>query len=43
MLERGVLLPPSPFESAFLSLAHDEPVIDETVEAARDTLRHVTP
>ncbi len=41
MLERGVLLPPSPFESAFLSLAHDEAVIAETVAAARDTLRHL--
>jgi glutamate-1-semialdehyde 2,1-aminomutase len=35
MLARGVLLPPSPFESAFLSLAHDEAVIDETLAAAR--------
>ena len=41
MLERGVLLPPSPFESAFLSLAHDEAVIAEIVAAARDTLRHL--
>jgi glutamate-1-semialdehyde 2,1-aminomutase len=35
MLERGVLLPPSPFESWFLSLAHDAAVIDETLDAAR--------
>jgi glutamate-1-semialdehyde 2,1-aminomutase len=34
MLARNILLPPSPFEAAFLSLAHDAAVIDETVEAA---------
>jgi glutamate-1-semialdehyde 2,1-aminomutase len=34
MLRRGVLLPPSPFESAFLSIAHDDAVIDETLHAA---------
>jgi len=34
MLARGVLLPPSAFESAFLSLAHDDSVIDETLLAA---------
>jgi glutamate-1-semialdehyde 2,1-aminomutase len=36
MLARGVLLPPSAFESAFLSIAHDEATIDETVAAARE-------
>jgi glutamate-1-semialdehyde 2,1-aminomutase len=35
MVDRGVLLPPSPFEAWFLSLAHDEAVIGETVAAAR--------
>jgi glutamate-1-semialdehyde 2,1-aminomutase len=35
MLARGVLLPPSAFESAFLSLAHDGRVIDDTLAAAR--------
>ena len=34
MLRSGVLLPPSPFESAFLSIAHDDAVIDETLHAA---------
>ncbi len=34
MLARGVLLPPSPFEAAFLSLAHDVAVIDRIVAAA---------
>ncbi len=35
MLAAGVLLPPSPFEAWFLSLAHDDAVIDETLVAAR--------
>jgi glutamate-1-semialdehyde 2,1-aminomutase len=35
MLDRGVLLPPSPFESWFVSLAHDDSIIDETLDAAR--------
>jgi glutamate-1-semialdehyde 2,1-aminomutase len=35
MMARGVLLPPSPFESAFVSIAHDERVIDDTITAAR--------
>ena len=39
MLARGILLPPSPFESAFLSTAHDQTVIAQTVEAAHATLQ----
>ncbi|MDA0351363.1 MAG: glutamate-1-semialdehyde 2,1-aminomutase [Chloroflexi bacterium] len=34
MLDRGVHLAPSQYEGWFLSLAHDEPVIDRTIEAA---------
>lgn len=41
MLARNILLPPSPFESAFISLAHDAAVIDETIEAAKGALREV--
>ena len=37
MLRRGVLLPPSPFESAFVSVAHDGAAIAQTVDAARAT------
>ena len=37
MLGRGVLLPPSPFESAFVSTAHDEAAIAQTIDAARAT------
>ena len=39
MLARGILLPPSPFESAFLSTAHDQAIIAQTVEAAHATLQ----
>lgn len=38
MLERGIYLPPSQFEAAFLSLAHDDALVDETVAAAREVL-----
>jgi glutamate-1-semialdehyde 2,1-aminomutase len=36
MLARGILLPPSAFESAFLSLAHEDAEIEQTIAAARD-------
>jgi glutamate-1-semialdehyde 2,1-aminomutase len=35
MLERGMYLPPSQFESCFISLALDDEMIDETVEAVK--------
>ncbi len=38
MLERGVLLPPSPFEAWFLSTAHDEHAIAHVLDAARASL-----
>lgn len=38
MLEQGVYLPPSQFEAAFISLAHTEADIDETVRAAGKVL-----
>ncbi len=38
MLERGVFLPPSAFESAFLSDLHGEEEIDRTLEAADEAL-----
>ena len=37
MLERGVLLPPSPFEAWFVSSAHDEAMIDRIVHAAQES------
>ncbi|MBI3301177.1 MAG: glutamate-1-semialdehyde 2,1-aminomutase [Deltaproteobacteria bacterium] len=36
MIERGIYLPPSQFEAAFISLAHGEAEIEETVVAARE-------
>ncbi len=38
LLKRGVLPPPSQFESWFISLAHDEELIDRTIAAARGAL-----
>jgi glutamate-1-semialdehyde 2,1-aminomutase len=38
MLERGVYLPPAQFEAAFVSLAHSEADVDETVDAATTAL-----
>ncbi|MEO6227236.1 MAG: glutamate-1-semialdehyde 2,1-aminomutase [Thermomonas sp.] len=35
MLERGVYLAPSAFEAGFMSSAHDEDVISQTLDAAR--------
>jgi glutamate-1-semialdehyde 2,1-aminomutase len=39
MLERGVLLPPSPFEAWFVSSAHDAATIERVARAASDSLR----
>ncbi len=41
MLEAGVYLAPSQFEAGFMSLAHDDAVIDATVEAAHRTFRAI--
>jgi glutamate-1-semialdehyde 2,1-aminomutase len=41
MLAAGVLLPPSPFETAFLSAAHGEAEIEHTVAAARAAFAEV--
>ncbi|MCA9829652.1 MAG: glutamate-1-semialdehyde 2,1-aminomutase [Dehalococcoidia bacterium] len=41
MLERGVLLPPSQFETWFVSAAHTEADTDHVVNAAHDVLRQV--
>jgi glutamate-1-semialdehyde 2,1-aminomutase len=38
MLERGIYLPPSQFEAAFISLAHGEGEIDATIAAAEHAL-----
>jgi glutamate-1-semialdehyde 2,1-aminomutase len=41
MLERGVYLPPSAFESAFLCDAHAESEIDRTLEAADEAMEGI--
>ncbi len=38
MLDRGVYLPPSPFEAWFPSLAHDEETVRRTLAAAGEAL-----
>jgi glutamate-1-semialdehyde 2,1-aminomutase len=38
MLERGVYLPPSPFEAWFPSLAHTDEQLERTLEAAAESL-----
>jgi glutamate-1-semialdehyde 2,1-aminomutase len=39
MLKRGVYLPPSQFEGCFISLALEDKMIDETLEAVKFALR----
>jgi len=41
MLERGIYLPPSQFESWFISGAHTQREIEKTIDAARGALRAV--
>ena len=41
MLERGVLLPPSQFETFFVSAAHTDRDIDTTLTAAKETLNAI--
>ncbi len=42
MLEAGVWLPPSQFEAAFLSAAHTEKDVEDTIAAAREAFSLVT-
>lgn len=39
MLKRGIYLPPSQFEAAFISLAHTEEDIRKTIEAAEEVVK----
>jgi glutamate-1-semialdehyde 2,1-aminomutase len=41
MLERGVYFAPSAFEAGFVSAAHDDAVLDATLEAARQAFAHI--
>ncbi|GAB4213144.1 MAG: glutamate-1-semialdehyde 2,1-aminomutase [Roseiflexaceae bacterium] len=40
MLERGVYLAPSQFEAAFVSLAHTDDLVEQTIAAAADAMRN---
>ncbi|NPA90241.1 MAG: glutamate-1-semialdehyde 2,1-aminomutase [Chloroflexi bacterium] len=42
MIERGVYFAPSQFEAGFMSLAHDDGVIERTIEAAHETLKEMS-
>lgn len=41
MLERGILLPPSPYEAWFLSTAHGKPEVEMLLEAAEASLAQI--
>ena len=41
MLDRGIYLPPSAFETWFLSNALTQKDMDTTIEAARDALKEI--
>ena len=43
MLERGVLFHPGAFENLFVSFAHTEADIDQTLAAAKETARPSAP
>ena len=43
MLARGVMLAPSQYEAWFVSAAHTEADIDQTVRAAAEALREASP
>jgi glutamate-1-semialdehyde 2,1-aminomutase len=42
MLEAGIYLAPSQFEAGFVSLAHDDAAIEQTIVAAEDALAALT-
>jgi glutamate-1-semialdehyde 2,1-aminomutase len=39
MLDAGIYLPPSPFETSFVSICHDDSALDQTLEAWEKALR----
>jgi glutamate-1-semialdehyde 2,1-aminomutase len=41
MLERGIYLPPSPFEAWFPSLAHGEAEVEATLQAAGEAFEAI--
>jgi glutamate-1-semialdehyde 2,1-aminomutase len=41
MLDRGIYLPPSPFETSFVSTAHDKESIQETIKCAKEVFASI--
>ena len=41
LLKRNVFIPPSQFETCFVSYAHDEEDVDKTVEAYGDAFKKI--
>ncbi|MGA1790724.1 MAG: glutamate-1-semialdehyde 2,1-aminomutase [bacterium] len=41
LVEHGVYVPPSQFEAHFISLAHDDEVLDKTIEAMHHALKSI--
>ncbi len=41
MLDKGIYLAPSPFETGFLSAAHSEPDIQQTIDAAAEVMKRL--
>lgn len=41
MLERGIFLPPSPYECIFISTAHTDEQINKTIKAIEDVFAHL--
>ena len=42
MVEQGIYLAPSPYEANFLSIMHDEEIIQKTINAAEQALKELT-
>ncbi|MBN1625537.1 MAG: glutamate-1-semialdehyde 2,1-aminomutase [Deltaproteobacteria bacterium] len=41
MLEKGIYLAPSPFEASFVSIAHNEEIIQKSIYCAEESLRSI--
>ena len=41
MLDEGIFFAPSQYEAAFLTMAHDDEVVEQTIEACRRVFRKI--
>ena len=41
MMDEGIYLPPSPYEAWFLSICHDQTILQRTLEAQHEAVRHL--